>query len=357
MNEQNKKVFISYSHDSEELMDKILRLSNKFRSQGINSIIDQYEESPSEGWPRWMEDQIVNSEFILIVATEAYFLKPKSPSIDFGKGVTWESSLIYQLIYNNKSRNEKIIPIVFEDTHLKFIPLPIQGQTAYNVSNPNEYEKLYWRIRGIKKTEKPPLGDLLPLEEKERKSAILTTFIDVELWNEANWNGTVFLYDKKMELPPVLGLRFQSKQAAEKIFSTWIKRIGSVDKKEQIRISIIDGPLTYNPHGYTVHINSNVENILKLNKESKLEFPMEYFITIGRFNRMNPNPNSTNLSDFLRQYSKFNAFYLAPVYDEGTEQNLIPNLMIKKQELIYRLSKDIPRSNDLDSVVLSDNPG
>lgn len=32
--------------------------ANKLRSEGIDAILDQYEEAPSEGWPRWMENSI-----------------------------------------------------------------------------------------------------------------------------------------------------------------------------------------------------------------------------------------------------------------------------------------------------------
>lgn len=34
-------VFISYSHDSDELCDKVLELSNWLRSQGVDANIDQ----------------------------------------------------------------------------------------------------------------------------------------------------------------------------------------------------------------------------------------------------------------------------------------------------------------------------
>ena len=42
-NEHNPIVFISYSQDSASLADKVLELSNKLRSEGIDTILDQYE--------------------------------------------------------------------------------------------------------------------------------------------------------------------------------------------------------------------------------------------------------------------------------------------------------------------------
>ena len=54
----NPKVFISYSQDSIEFADQVLQFSNHLRQEGIDTSLDQYEESPPEGWPRWMERQM-----------------------------------------------------------------------------------------------------------------------------------------------------------------------------------------------------------------------------------------------------------------------------------------------------------
>src|SRR5438105_14560918 len=66
------RVLISYSHDSPEHKDRILALSDRLRAEGIDCSIDQYEESPSEGWPRWCEKQVEQSEFVLVACTETY---------------------------------------------------------------------------------------------------------------------------------------------------------------------------------------------------------------------------------------------------------------------------------------------
>ena len=64
--ENNPKVFISYAHKNQAYEDKVLELANRLRSEGIDAMIDQYEEAPPEGWPRWMEHQIMESEFVLV---------------------------------------------------------------------------------------------------------------------------------------------------------------------------------------------------------------------------------------------------------------------------------------------------
>ena len=57
-----QRVFISYSHDSPEHIRAVLELSNQLREEGVDCALDQYETSPPEGWPRWMEKKIRESK-------------------------------------------------------------------------------------------------------------------------------------------------------------------------------------------------------------------------------------------------------------------------------------------------------
>src|SRR5205823_12416762 len=65
-------VFISYSHDSPEHADRVLALSDHLRADGIDCILDQYEDSPPEGFPRWMDRQIRAADFVLMICTPTY---------------------------------------------------------------------------------------------------------------------------------------------------------------------------------------------------------------------------------------------------------------------------------------------
>lgn len=125
-----KKVFISYSQDSIELSNNVLKFSNMLREKGIDCEIDQYYENPSEGWPRWMERMIDNSDFILILGSEGYLQKMKyQVESGVGRGVKWEGNLIYQALYNSDSLNDKFIPVVFGEKDFQHIPTPLQGST------------------------------------------------------------------------------------------------------------------------------------------------------------------------------------------------------------------------------------
>jgi hypothetical protein len=86
-------VFISYSHDSQEHADRVLALSDHLRADGIDCVLDQYEDSPPEGFPRWMDRQIRAADFVLMICTPTFYRRvmgEEEPSI--GRGVAWEST-------------------------------------------------------------------------------------------------------------------------------------------------------------------------------------------------------------------------------------------------------------------------
>ena len=98
----------------------------------------------------------------------------------------------------------------------------------------------------------------------------VTSVIDTELWDKAKWMGTAVLSD--MKSAPYLGLLFQNREAAVKIFEQWNKDFGHKDIYEEIRISIIEGDIPGEEHGYTVHIGTNQENLAS--KCKKLSMPV-----------------------------------------------------------------------------------
>ena len=142
---KNPIVFISYSQDSMAFADRVLEFSNKLRSEGIDTILDQYEESPAEGWPRWMDRNIDKADYVLVIGSNGYYQKVMGNAEQgIGKGVLWEGNIIYQKLYNSSSINTKFIPVIFEKGDEKYIPTPLQGSTYYNVSVENEYDRTYY---------------------------------------------------------------------------------------------------------------------------------------------------------------------------------------------------------------------
>jgi TIR domain len=119
------KVLISYSHDSPEHERRVLELTDRLRADGIDCMIDQYVLVPEKGWTLWMEKQIENSNFVLMVCTETYYQRVVDEG-DSGKGlgVRWEGGLIYRALYREGRTNTKFIPVLLRIAILRTSLIP-----------------------------------------------------------------------------------------------------------------------------------------------------------------------------------------------------------------------------------------
>jgi hypothetical protein len=155
------RIFISYSHDSPEHIDRVLALSDRLRLEGIDCYLDQYEESPPEGWPNWCLNQVEEAEFVLIICTETYnrrFRGKEQPKQ--GLGVAWEGFVITQQLYEAAAKNSKFIPVVFSTEDQSHIPIPLRGAARYDLSKDDRYDALYFRLTHQPLIEKPALGKI-----------------------------------------------------------------------------------------------------------------------------------------------------------------------------------------------------
>lgn len=353
------EVFISYSHDNVEHVQRVLDLSNKLRSEGIDCVLDQYESSPPEGWPRWMDRKIRDCRYVLMICTETYYKRVMGEETpDIGHGVKWEGNLIYQHIYNAGSQNIKFIPVIFSPSDRKFIPASVQGSTSYCVETEKGYNDLYYRLLCIPKTEKPKLGKLRPLPERPVKTnpiLYLTGPIDVDLWNRAKWKATFFVCDPQR--PPVLGLAYRNEEVAREIFSRWHERYGERDEYEELRISIIEGDIEGEEPGYTVHVGPDPDAAIKRFKAAGYEFDVDddILMCVSRINRMTPKMPSKNLEMFKLYYKKFKTYFLIPGVISADLKELKPifELGLFKGNIHFRDSSEIGK-NDIDVVVLKE---
>ena len=161
------KVFISYSHDSPEHDERVLALADRLNNDGIDCMLDQYIDSPREGWPRWMDEQMREVDFVLVICTATYnrrAMGKEEPGK--GLGLRWESTLAYQYLYNAGTANDRFIPVLLEGASTTDIPTPLQSATHYRL--PQDYDVLYRRLTRQHPTPKPPVGTLRALPPHER---------------------------------------------------------------------------------------------------------------------------------------------------------------------------------------------
>src|SRR6266849_2591784 len=170
------KVFISYSQDSPEHKGRVLALSDRLIKDGIHCDLDQYVASPPEGWPRWMDRQIQEADFVLMICTLTYYRRvmgQEEPGK--GHGVRWEGNLIYQHFYNAETLNSKFIPALFEGASISDIPAPYQGSSHYDLTTEAGYEELYRRLTDQPLIRRPKTGELRILPSLEDNPNFLFT--------------------------------------------------------------------------------------------------------------------------------------------------------------------------------------
>jgi hypothetical protein len=351
---ESEEVFISYSHDSAEHIKRVLELSNRLRSEGVDCALDQYEVSPPEGWPRWMEKKLANAKYVVLICTEAYLRRVMGKEEEGkGNGVRWEGNLVYQHLYNAGTQSNRFIPVIFDEAHNCYIPVPLQGASRYCLATEAGYDGLYRVLTNQPKVLKPKLGKRRALPKKEVKtnpSLFISSPIDVDLWNAAEWWATFFVHEPGK--PPVLGLAFRNELPARKIFEAWHERYGNNDKYEELRISIIEGPIKGEGDGYSVHVGSDLDAAAKRFKEAGYDFNDDLLFFISRINRMNPSPGSTNLQLFKEQYREYKTYLLAPgvMLNDGNPPKPLFELGIRKGKIHFRHASEISK-NDIDSAV------
>lgn len=317
---KNPKVFISYAHKNQEYEDKVLDLANRLRSEGIDAMIDQYEEAPAEGWPRWMERQIAEAEFVVILCEETYHRKLYSEQK--GKGVVWEANIVYQFLYDATTETRKFIPAFFEEKDQQFIPTPLKSFTFYNLSDERQYERLYWRFRGVTNTKKPPVGKLKPVPAKERKTMFVASPIHIENWDKAKWRGIVYLWGEEI---PVMGLFFLDYHTGKEIFKEWKNLYkGSLSVDSFLRVDYVIPPFPKdnwirksfefnNGKGYFVHIGPNMDATIGRAHNDGYKMADTIFALISRYRWMDEVNGTQNREHFMRLYNKAKKFYLVPV--------------------------------------------
>lgn len=103
------KVLISYSWDSDEHKDWVRSFAERLRLNGVDVRLDQWHVSPGQSLTQFMEVEIVNCEYVLIVCTSNYYKK----TMNRQGGVGYEQQIISGHIVSGTPR-EKFIPVVRE---------------------------------------------------------------------------------------------------------------------------------------------------------------------------------------------------------------------------------------------------
>jgi hypothetical protein len=200
------------------------------------------------------------------------------------------------------------------------------------------------RTQAPKFGEGRPSEQMLNPERMKHTDVQIATPIDVHKWNVAGWNAVLFEFAPNApNVPPVLALAFENREAAEAIFQGFEGRFGVHDLENALRIAIIRGVNISNPSAYAVIIGPNPEK-LPMTEGSIISF-------VSRVNVMKP-ASSRNLNMFLAEFKRHGRFVLAAAHLPTRED--VPEPLdgaLGKYHLVVREAWQISE-NDPDGVVL-----
>ncbi len=159
------KVFISYSHDTQEHKKWVLDLATRLRGGGVDAIIDQWELRPGDDLPHFVETHLADSDYVIMVCTDRYVEKANKGV----GGVGYEKMIITADLFANIDSN-KIIPIIRQSgTHN--VPTFLKTKLFVDFSHSGDYEysfdELVRTFHDAPLFEKPAIGNspFIPIED------------------------------------------------------------------------------------------------------------------------------------------------------------------------------------------------
>ncbi len=127
------RVFVSYTHEDAAQRMRVTSFVEDLRAQGIDAKFDRdVFGTPEPGWPAWMDQQVAEARYVLVVCTETYlrrFERRELPGA--GKGAIWEGSIIQQEMYDEAGNNRKFAAILFDEHDERNKPRPLRPHTHY----------------------------------------------------------------------------------------------------------------------------------------------------------------------------------------------------------------------------------
>ena len=133
---QSPKVFVSYSHDSEEHIEWVLKLATRLRRNGVEMLLDSWIRLGEE-LNKFMEGGLSKSKRVLCICSENYEIKASKGNDGVGREI--------QIIAANTDKiNEKwVIPVIRNNAKSPRIPKLLSRKKYINFEDNSLYEDRY----------------------------------------------------------------------------------------------------------------------------------------------------------------------------------------------------------------------
>jgi hypothetical protein len=153
------------------------------RSQGVDAQLDLPAAERRQEWPAWMQEQVRDARFVLVVASPSYKRRSDGyAAADEGRGVQFETRLIREFFYRDQSVGlKRFLPVLLPGVSVEDIPDFLSPTSAmhYKVTSMtvDGCESLLRVLTGQPYEVVPPLGSVpvLPPRVTTRPHEVTTT--------------------------------------------------------------------------------------------------------------------------------------------------------------------------------------
>lgn len=151
------KVFISYSHDSEEHKNWVLQLATRLRSNGIDILLDIWNLRLGSNLASFMEKGLSKSQRVICICSESYVKKAND-----GKGGAGYEKQIMTDELTKDQNTEWVIPLIVNNTNERKLPTFLSGRKYISFEDTllyeNKYEELLRDLLNEPVSPIPPIG-------------------------------------------------------------------------------------------------------------------------------------------------------------------------------------------------------
>ena len=151
------KVFISYSHDSDEHKAWVLKLAGDLRAIGIDVVLDHWDLVPGQDMSLFMQKGIAGADRVLLICTEKYVTKA-----ELGTGGVGYERLIVTSEVVQSIDTIKYVPLIRNNNAARDVPNFLGPRRYIDFRGDEKYgdclTELARDIHGAPAVVKPPLG-------------------------------------------------------------------------------------------------------------------------------------------------------------------------------------------------------
>ncbi|MBI4331648.1 MAG: toll/interleukin-1 receptor domain-containing protein [Chloroflexi bacterium] len=152
------KVFVSYSHGGHEHKLWVLELAASLRKKGVDTALDQWDLLPGQDMTLFMESQIRESDFVILVCTPTYAEKSNIPR----GGVGYEKNIISAEMLQSQNLRPKFIPLLRKGDFQTALPSYLGSKHCIDFRESRDQaeslDELLKAIHEVPPASKPPLG-------------------------------------------------------------------------------------------------------------------------------------------------------------------------------------------------------